>query len=159
MLMLSACAQKSDPRLSERREVSGGPDEFNVLPVKPLQQPESYTALPEPTPGGTNITDPTPKADAIVALGGRLQSEVGGIPSADAALIAHTMRHGTTEDIRATLAEADAKIAPGGRRGVLGLFRSNRYFRAYANQALDAYAELERLRALGLRTPSAPPGG
>lgn len=158
LLVLTACAQRTDPRLSERREISAGPDEFNVLPVKPLQQPESYSALPEPTPGESNLTDPTPKADAVIALGGRPQTERTGIPGSDAALVAHAGRHGVPADIRTTLAEEDARVSPGSRR-LFGFLRSKRYFRAYANQALDAYAELERLRALGLRTPSAPPNG
>jgi hypothetical protein len=37
------------------------------------------------------------------------------------------------------------------------MFGTNVYFRAYRQQALDRYAELERLRRMGVRTPAAPP--
>ena len=34
-----------------------GPDEFLVLPVKPLSEPASYNVLPPPTPGRVNLVD------------------------------------------------------------------------------------------------------
>ncbi len=37
------------------------------------------------------------------------------------------------------------------------VFNVNVYFNAYRKQSLDQYAELERLRARGIRTVSAPP--
>lgn len=37
---------------------AGGPDETSVVPVQPLVIP-STLALPTPTPGGTNRSDPT----------------------------------------------------------------------------------------------------
>jgi hypothetical protein len=37
------------------------------------------------------------------------------------------------------------------------LFNVNVYFRAYQRQSLDKYAELDRFRRLGVRTPAAPP--
>ena len=67
-------------------------------------------------------------------------------------------RNGTDPSIRATLAEEDATFRT--RRSRLGLFSGpERYFRAYAGQALDAYAELARFRNLGVAVPSAPPEG
>jgi hypothetical protein len=37
------------------------------------------------------------------------------------------------------------------------LFNLNVYYKAYEPLSLDQYAELEKWRARGLRTPSAPP--
>ncbi len=44
-------------------ESGGGPDETSVVPVQPLVIPPTR-ALPTPTPGGTNRSDPTPAAIA-----------------------------------------------------------------------------------------------
>ena len=71
MALLAACGGSAEPDLlniSQPR--SEGPDEFAILPAKPLEVPEDLAALPEPTPGGSNLTDPTPFADAAVAMGG-----------------------------------------------------------------------------------------
>ena len=50
-LALSVCDAR-DPHIYTLRSDSGGPDEFAILPNKPLQQPEDFSALPAPTPGG-----------------------------------------------------------------------------------------------------------
>ena len=154
---LSACATGQRP-LQDMRSTTGGPDEFSVLPVGPLVMPETMT-LPTPTPGGTNLTDPTPKADAIAALGGNAAAvNRGGIPAADARLVTSASRNGTQADIRAVLAAEDAKFRAGKKRlGFFSVLSRNRYFKAYAGSALDAYAELARFRALGVATPTAPP--
>lgn len=154
-LLLSACAG-SDRGLRDFQS-GEGPDEFGVIPQRTLSLPEDLSTLPRPTPGGANLTDPTPRADAIVALGGRPSAaNAGGIPSGDAALVAAAGRNGVTPGIRQELAEADERFRD--RRGRLGLFsRGDRYFAAYAPFALDAYAELSRFRNLGVAVPSAPP--
>ena len=64
---VAGCSQKG---LRDIRKTGTGPDEFLVLPNKPLNEPADYSSLPEPTPGAGNIADPTPQADAIAALGG-----------------------------------------------------------------------------------------
>ncbi len=154
LLALTACG--GDRGLRDLRSAGDGPDEFSVSPVRPLEIPAD-DSLPEPTPGGSNLSDPSPNADAIAALGGNPAAAVrGGIPSADAALVAGAGRFGVESGIRATLAEEDRRFRA--RAGRFSLFaRSDRYFRAYARQALDAHAELQRLRAAGVQTPSAPP--
>ena len=68
-LALSACGER-EPQLYNLRSDSGGPDEFAILPTKPLEMPEDMAALPDPTPGGSNRADATPEADAYAALGG-----------------------------------------------------------------------------------------
>lgn len=66
---VSGCGRKE---LRDIRSTGTGPDEFLVLPPKPLSAPEDYTALPTPTPGGQNRSDVNPQAEAVVALGANL---------------------------------------------------------------------------------------
>lgn len=154
---MAACSSGTQP-LHDMQGSGGGPDDFSVIPVAPLEFPESKV-LPQPTPGGSNLTDPTPKADAIAALGGRASTQLaGGIPARDGALIARASRHGVTANIRQQLATEDAAVRTAARRfSFFGLFGGGSYFSAYANQALNAYAELARFRAAGVATPTAPP--
>ena len=67
VLGLSACG---DLKLRKMKSDDKGPEEFTVLPVKPLQEPSDYKVLPAPNSAAGNLVDATPKADAIVALGG-----------------------------------------------------------------------------------------
>jgi len=156
VLMLSACGSKDRPLLLAGQRVDS-PDEFLVLPSKPLQAPKSYSELPTPTPGAENLTDPTPHADATVALGGRASAVSGGGP-ADGAIVNFASRYGVQADIRQVLsAEDDQRRRK--RGGVLTRFRlvGNRYFLIYTEDILDQHEELRRLRALGIVTPTAPP--
>ncbi|MBN8632126.1 MAG: DUF3035 domain-containing protein [Rhodobacterales bacterium] len=156
MVTLAACGGTSDPKLMNLR-AGQGPDEFAIVPPKPLEMPESLADLPEPTPGGYNRTDQNPEADAAIALGGK-PSAAGGIPSSDAALYAHAARFGVDGGIRATLAAEDLEWRRDNRgRPLERLFNLNVYFKAYRKQSLDQQAELARWRALGARTSSAPP--
>ena len=41
--------------------VSIEPIEAGLAPNKPLEQPSNLDALPEPTPGGSNLGDPEPR--------------------------------------------------------------------------------------------------
>lgn len=155
ILGLAACSGRDGLMVVDSGQ---GPDEFSVMPALPLQAPPSL-ALPPPTPGGTNLTDPDPLSDAIRAFRGNPAAAVaGGIPARDRALVAHVSRNGVDPDIRATLGEEDAAF-----RGRSRLARSfdilgrDQYFPAYRRFALDAYAELARFRALGVTVPSAPP--
>ena len=92
-----------------------------------------------------------------MALGGR-PGPAGGIPAADAALTAQAGRHGTAADIRQVLAAEDLAWRRDNRGRVLErLFNVNIYFKAYEAMWLDQQAELERWRARGVRTVSAPP--
>ncbi|MFM7334099.1 MAG: DUF3035 domain-containing protein [Tabrizicola sp.] len=156
MITLAACGGKGDPQLMNLRS-GPGPDEFAIVPPKPLELPENLAELPEPTPGGFNRTDQNPEADAAIALGGNPKA-AGGIPSSDAALYAHAGRFGLDGGIRATLASEDLEWRRDNNGRVLErLFNVNDYYKAYRKQRLDQQAELERWRALGVRNPSAPP--
>jgi hypothetical protein len=157
MMVLAACGGSDEPNLlniSQPR--SEGPDEFAILPAKPLEMPQDMAALPEPTPGGTNLTDPTPVADATIALGGNPEALTRR--SADGALVAYAGRYGVDSAIRAELAAADLEYRRQNDGRLLErLFNVNVYFRAYEPLALDQYAELERLRRAGIRTSAVPP--
>ena len=156
MITLAACGGKGDPQLMNLRS-GPGPDEFAIVPPKPLELPENLAELPDPTPGGFNRTDQNPEADAAIALGGK-PSAAGGIPSGDSALYAHAGRFGVDGGIRSTLASEDLDWRRDNNGRILErLFNVNVYYKAYRKQRLDQQAELARWRAKGLRNPSAPP--
>ncbi len=153
---LAAC-DRGDPELMNIR--SDTPDEFSVLPTKPLEAPEDYTTLPEPTPGGTNLVDATPQADAVAALGGNPDRlKPGTIYAGEQPLLAYATRYGVPGDIRATLAAEDLEWRRANNGRLLErLFNVNVYYKSYKSMSLDQHLELERLRRRGIWTPSAPP--
>jgi hypothetical protein len=164
LLSLSACGgvfgnKDKVPQLMNARAQTRSPDEFSVLPTKPLQMPENLAELPAPTPGGTNITDPTPEADAVAALGGNpaaLGSET--IAAANSGLVNYTGRLGRTAGIRQTLAAEDLDFRRRHDGRLLErIFNTNVYYKAYGRMSLDQYAELEYWRARGVRNVGAPP--
>lgn len=155
--LLAGCASRDDdPRLMNVSSSDRSPDEFSILPTQPLQAPPDYSNLPQPNPGGRNLVDPDPRADAVAALGGSATATRG--TAADSALISHATRHGVQEDIRQTLAAEDREHRQRNRGRILERAMGvNVYPRAYQDQALDRHAELERWRRAGARTPGAPP--
>lgn len=156
LLALAGCSG-DEPRLMNLRATGNGPDEFAILPPKPLEMPEDLTALPEPDLRGTNRTDPTPEADAIVALGGR-PGTATGIPAGDGALVNHASRNGRTAGVREDLAAADLDYRRGNSPRILErVFGVTSYYRVYNSESLDQEAELKRWRKAGARTVSAPP--
>ena len=155
---LSACARK-DGGMMALRATGAGPDEFAILPTKPLTMPKTYAELPDPTPGGSNITDPTPHADAVKALGGNPKHLTrDGIPRGDQGVVAAASRYGVSSNIRGVLAEEDKEFRSKNRGRVLErLFGVTVYFSAYESQTLNRHNELKRMRRAGVRTPAAPP--
>ena len=157
---LSGCGER-DIGLRMVRNAGDGPEEFGIVPTKPLEIPENLAALPQPTPNQANRADQRPIEDAVAALGGNPARvrEQGGTPAGDRAVIAHASRFGRTGDIRAQLAEEDLEFR---RRKSLFSFKvvpQDEYNDAYRRLRLDPYAELERFRRAGVRTPAAPPEG
>lgn len=152
-LVLAGCGGSEEPRLMNLRSTGDGPDEFAIVPVKPLQMPGDLAALPAPTPGSSNLSDPTPEADAIIALGGK-----PGAGALDSALVGYAARNGLDPQIRSALAGEDLQYRRDNEGRLLDkVFDVNVYNRAYEPMSLDQYAELERWRRAGLPTPSAPP--
>ena len=158
VLVLTACGGDRDPNLLNISQSSAdGPDEFAILPAKPLEMPETMTALPPPTPGGVNRADLTPESDVAAALGGNA-AVLTRASTGDVALIAYAGRYGLDPNIRADLAAADLQF----RRDNDGLFLErtfnvNIYYQVYEPFELDQYRELERLRRAGIRTSTVPP--
>ncbi len=153
LLALGACS-RGDPTLMNLRQDGEGPDEFSVLPTRPLEIPENLATLPDPRLSGGNLADPDPEADVAAALGGNVNRASTGSQS----LVSHAARFGVGADIRETLAEEDLEFRRRNDGRLLErLFAVNVYYRAYRVMALDRYAELERMRAAGIRTPAAPP--
>ncbi len=158
ILTLGGCS--GDQSLMNVKSTGNGPDEFGVLPSKPLEMPQNLAELPPPVPGGANRTDLTPNADAIVALGGRPDVARGAVPAGDGALAGYAGRYGVSSDIRQTLAAEDLEYRKDNKgRPLEKLFNLNVYYKAYKPQSLDQHAELERWRERGIRTVSAPPPG
>lgn len=161
---LTACGGvKRDPdrdfALHKVRGTSNGPDEFTIVPGKPLESPPSFQELPQPTPGGSNRTDQTPEADAVAALGGNPAAlEDRGVGAADGALVTAAARRGVDPTIRQTLAEEDEEFRY--KKWVfsrLRIFGGDEYFRSYEKQTLDRRETQDLWRRAGAPTPSSPP--
>ena len=159
---LTACSFADRERtLHDLRTNSGEPEEFGILPNKPLEAPESYSQLPTPTPGGANRVDQTPKADAVAALGGNPArvNPGSGIGAGDQALVGRASRFGRDPAVRDQLATEDAAFRKRKSLFTFSIVPTDEYYRAYKRQSLDPYLWLDRYRAAGARTPTAPPGG
>jgi hypothetical protein len=129
------------------------------MPVKPLTAPSDYDLLPAPTPGGTNLVDRNPQAEAIAALGGRPEAlNAGAVPASDRALVANSDRYGVTPGIRGTLAQEDAEFRrQQARWSGFKLFPVDRYSQAYRRYELEPFEVNEAFRRSGRETPTAPP--
>lgn len=160
-VIVAGCGGTRDDEVSLRkiRHQGNGPDEFSIMPGKPLEMPADVAALPEPVPGGANRTDQDPVADGIAALGGNDGARRTTAPSAaHAGLIDRAGRFGRDPGIRQALAGEDREIRrQHGRVNLLRFLPTDDYTQAYKGQWLDAYAEEQRLRRRGVRTPAAPP--
>ena len=153
---LTACSGQG---LRDLRSGGDGPDEFMILPSKPLVEPTSYSFLPDPTPGGSNRVDQNPMADAVAAFGGRPEAlEPRGVAAADAALVASASRHGVQENIREVTAQEDEQFRKRrGRLTSIQLFPVDRYAQVYRPQQIDPYREEQRFRRAGVPTVTNPP--
>lgn len=157
VLFLAACENKGLRQIQPR---GNGPDEFIIVPAKPLEQPESFSALPEPTPGGFNRTDQRPLEDSVAALGGQRTSPNAPIPGSDGALINHASRFGRDANIRATLAAADAQFRKRqSRLTQIRIIQEDSYAQAYRREAIRPARVAEQFRRAGIPTPTAPPSG
>ncbi len=155
MTLLMSCG---DGQLRDMGTNRSTPEEFGIVPPKPLQTPPNFSELPQPTPGAANRTDQAPVADAVAALGGNPGALYGNdVSGSDAALLGSTQRFGVDGTIRTDLAQADTSFRK--RKAVFNwrLIKDDEYNRAYGSQRLNADAELQRMRRQGVRTPSAPP--
>ncbi len=156
---LAACGADRDIRLRSFNSNAGGPEEFAILPTKPLEAPKNMTDLPPPTPGEANRTDLTPKKDAVAALGGKPSAlNRTGIPASEGSLVAYAGRNGRDQNIRGTLAKEDESFRR--RQSFLTKIRIvkvDRYYQAYRRETLDGQSTATRWRRAGAPTPTAPP--
>ncbi|WP_444461142.1 DUF3035 domain-containing protein [Rhodobacter capsulatus] len=163
-LALGGCggAKDKQPELMHLRSSTSGPDEFGILPTKPLAMPDSLTELPAPTPGGREHHRSDAAGRCGGGAGGGDPARVTGTGRAagDGGLLGHSGRFGTEAGIRDRLAAEDLEWRRKHDGRLLErLFNINVYLKAYAPMSLDQQAELERWRKQGLRTPAAPPSG
>jgi hypothetical protein len=152
--LLAGCGEGGLAGSLRSAGVGGAPDEFLVLPTKPLEMPSDLAALPPPTPGAINRVDPRPEVDAVAALTGR--------PAAPGAAGAGALiaRAGPVDpQVRAELAAEDQVYRRENRGRLLERVfgRGNPDLQIYDDMRLDADAAFERARAQGLRVPAAPP--
>ena len=151
---LAACGKQGLRTVSQPGE---GPDEFMIIPANPLSPPQDYSALPAPTPGGTNLADRIPSDEVTVALGGRVQSGAG-VPQSDAALLSATNRYGSPGNTRAELQqEFDKQVGRAQRWQSLRLV--DRYDDLFRKEWLDPQQERDRFLRSGVPVSSAPPPG
>ncbi len=155
-LGLTACGEVT---LRDLTDPAAGPEEFDIIPNKPLETPDSFSSLPVPTPGQANLSDATPRKDAVAALGGRpALLDQQGVARADSALVASASRYGTTPNIRQVTAEEDALFRKRrGRFSNIRLFRTDRYGSVYKREKLDPRDALLKARRTGRITPTPPP--
>lgn len=150
---LAGCAEGGVAGNLRAAGIGSTPDEFMVLPTKPLEMPADLAALPSPTPGAINRVDYQPELEAVASLTGK-QAPAG--TASAGALIA---RAGPVDpNIRPELAAADV-IYRQENRGLLlpRLILKDDELLTYGGEMLDRGAEFERLRAQGVGVPPAPP--
>jgi hypothetical protein len=153
MLALGGCAEGGLAGSLRAAGVAGTPDEFMVLPTRPLEMPANLAPLPPPTPGVPNRVDYQPLAEAVAGLSGR----PGAPGNADgSALVAAAGPRDPS--VRAELAVEDAEWRRTHRGRLLErLVVRDRELVAYGPMVLDAPLEFERMRASGVAVPAATP--
>ncbi len=160
LVVVTACS-RGEPNLMHIERGQTSPDEFAILPTKPIEIPTNLSELPPPTPGAGNRTDVNPQADAVVALGGSAaRTQRDGQVTGDAALIRQSTRYGVQPNIRTELAVQDLQFRRQHRGRLLERwFKVPTYYNAYRPQELDQTGTLWRWRGVGAPTPAAPPEG
>jgi hypothetical protein len=132
------------------------PDEFIVLPRKPLTMPQTI-ALAEPSPGAPSRVEPTPLADARAALG-RQSPQDGGPSAAEQALIAAVGADAADPAVREALTTdgaRDLSDSPYGLEADFGVELTS-ITRGEPLTREEQEAEAARLRAQGLTVPNTP---
>ena len=157
-VLVSGCTRKP-PQIMHPQRGMVTPDEFAILPTKPIEMPRDYTALPPPTPGAGNRTDVNPQAEAVAALGGNpARVSTDGKLGDDGALIRQTTRYGVQPQIRTELAAADLEFRQRNRGRLLERwFAVPTYYKAYRRDELNQHGTTAYYRRAGVPTSAAPP--
>lgn len=137
------------------RQSAVAPDEFLVVPQKPLETPSDLSQLPTPVPGAPDRVAIDFEANLLTALGGR-PGRGGAAPATDAALLNAVRVNGVTPDIRDLLRQEDQAYRDA-RKGRLSRLEKKRLAATiYDRFLLDPFAEAARLRSQGVKTPAVP---
>jgi hypothetical protein len=158
MLAVAGCsAPRGDGTDLMNLKSKDGPDEFAILPPKPLDHARHAERVARPHAGRQQPHRPHARSRCHCGTGGQAAGPAGGIPAADGALYAQAARYGVDAGIRDVLAGEDLEWRRDNKGRILErLFNVNVYYRAYRKQSLDQHAELEFWRARGVRTPLGP---
>jgi len=158
-LGLSGCAQDGNngrPLLNLRQSAIA-PDEFLVVPQKPLETPSNLSSLPVPDPGAESRAAIDFERNLMRALGGRT-SGASGIPASDVAIVnAARSSFGATDNIRALVRAEDQAFREARSGRIERLAKKRLAATIYDPMLLDPKAELARLKALGVKTPAVLP--
>jgi len=152
-LVLAACGEGGLVGALRTSGAVSTPDEFMVLPTRPLEMPQDFAALPPPKPGTVNRVDYRPHVEAIAGLTGA----PGPAGNADGAVL--VAQAGPREPgVRQALAIEDVEWR-NTHHGLLipRLIAKDKATVTYAPMILDSAEEFERLRAAGVQQPAAPP--
>ena len=131
----------------------GTPDEFMVLPTRPLEMPQNLAALPPPTPGAVNRVDYRPHTEAVAGLTGR--PGPAGSGGARAGRRGRPARPGDPHRSSPRRTWSGARPTTGGCSSA-GSAR-DREALIYRPMVLDAPDAFEQQRARGRQVPAAPP--
>ena len=137
----------------------GRPDELATVSTRPLEYPDLSIQLQPPRWDGVNRADRRPEEEVIATLGGSERTGQKAPAAKNRKMIAYSTRYGIDPMIKQKLESEDlAYRRKNDGRLLERVFSVNVYFDAYRPMSIDPYVELERLRGLNVRTPSAPPG-
>ncbi len=149
----SGCQNTNLASVLREAGVGGSPDEFMVLPTRPLEIPQDLNTLPVPKPGSVSLVDYRPKESAVAALTGG-PTAVG--TASGAALVAAVPP--ASAGIRTVLANEDVTY----RENNKGLFFQRMFTKdkealIYSAELLNPKTEYNNLQAAGVRTYPATP--
>lgn len=150
---LAGCSEGGLAGTLRTAGVGSTPDEFLVLPTKPLEIPQNLAVLPRPEPGSANRVDRNPEVEAVAGLTGRQPTAAG---ASAGPLLA---RAGPVDPtIRSRLAQEDV-IYRGNNGGLFfeRVFSNDQERLTYRGMILDAPDEYGRLLDAGMAVPPASP--
>jgi len=139
------------------RQSAIAPDEFLVVPQKPLETPADLSRLPAPDPGADALVMIDFEDNLLRALGGRPNSS-GAVPASDSAFVgAARAGAGTTPNIRALVRAEDQAFRDARAGRIERLAKNRKAVTVYDPMLLDPVVEAARMQALGVKIPAVPP--
>lgn len=152
-LVLAGCQNGGVAQGLRSAGVAGTPDEFMVLPTRPLEMPQDLAMLPPPTPGTSNRVDYHPHEQAVAGLTGRPTLTTAG--GEGLVVAAGPVDPG----VRTELAAEDvAWRATNHGRLLERWFTNDRDSLVYRPMLLNVPETFDQMRAAGKAVPPAPPG-